>query len=508
MDEGKLNEIVTLAGKRAFFFQTAEVYPDMNSGFIEYGPLGTKLKNKIIDSWRRFLVKRDEMIEIDGSQIMPKSIFVASGHLSSFSDPLVQCEKCKMIARADKLIEEKTHETTPEKLKMEDYDFLIEKNKIQCPKCKGALGKTRPWNMMFKVGIGPEQKESYLRPETCQSIFADFPRLYATARIKLPIGIGQVGKSFRNEISPRQSLLRMREFTQAEIEVFFNPEKTELNASDVEREKYDSVKSYVLMLLPNGKKKAEEISVKDAVSKKIISSPLIAYHLSLLQQFYEKLGVKKKSMRFRQLNDQEKAFYAKDAWDFEVETSIGWVELVACNNRSDYDLSSHQRESKKNFYIMDEDKKVLPHVFELSMGIDRTLYILMEYAFEKEKVKEEERSVLHFAPLIAPYQVAIFPLVNKDGLPEVARKIYNDLKDEFECSYDASGSIGKMYRRQDEIGTKMSITVDYDTKKDKTVSIRDRDTMKQIRVKVSDLSKIIQKVISGEDLLKLGKPIK
>lgn len=488
MAEDKLNDIITLAGKRGFFFQTAEIYSDMNAGFYEYGPLGVKLKNKIIEFWREHLVERDEMIEIDGSQIMPSSVFKASGHLSSFSDPLVQCGKCRFITRADKIIEEATKEIIPERLQIKEYDSLIGKNGILCPKCKGKFGEARPWNMMFKVGIGPEQKESYLRPETCQSIFVDFPRLFATTRIKLPVGIGQIGKSFRNEVSPRQSLLRGREFTQAEIEVFFNPEKTKT-------EKFNDIKDCRLQIMPAGKKKAVSLSAADSVKKKIVSNELIAYYLSLLQQFYEKLGIDAENMRFRQLGDQEKAFYAKDAFDFEVNTSLGWVELVACNYRGDYDLSSHQRESKRNFSVMDGDQKVLPHIFELSMGIDRTLYALMDFAFEKEKLEQEERTILHFPPSIAPIQVAVFPLVNKDGLPEIAKKIYNELKEDFEASYDSSGSIGKMYRRQDEIGTPVAITVDHQTKEDKTVTLRDRDSMKQRRVKIDRLKDELDKLM-------------
>ena len=481
-ETSKIDEITALAGRRGFFFQSCEIYPDAHSGFFEYGPLGVALKNKIIDKWRDMLVKKAGMIEIDGSQIMSKSVFQASGHLTSFSDPLIQCEKCRAIARADKLIEENTGKIVPEKLKDEEYDALIKKNNISC-KCKGKFGKVKRWNMMFKVGIGAENNEAYLRPETCQSIFVDFPRLFATMRIKLPIGIAQIGKSFRNEISPRQSLLRLREFNQAEIEVFFNPKRTEM-------ENFSEIKNYNLQLLI--KNKIQSISAKEAVSKKIISSELIAYYLALLQQFFETLGIDKKKMRFRQLSNDEKAFYAKEAWDFEVETSLGWIELVACNNRSDYDLSGHAKQSKKNFEIMDENEKVLPHIFELSLGIDRVLYILIDLAFHKEKVENEERIVMKFSNLITPIQVAVFPLVNKDGLPEIAKKVYKELED-FEGFYDASGSIGKMYRRQDEIGTPFCITIDHQTKEDRTVTLRDRDTMKQIRTKIDKLKDELKK---------------
>ena len=482
-ETSKIDEIAALAGRRGFFFQSCEIYPDAPSGFFEYGPLGVALKNRIIDIWRNMLVKRDKMIEIDGSQVMSKSVFEASGHLKSFSDPLVKCEKCSFIARADKLIEEKTGKAIPEKLNDDEYDALIKKSNMSCPKCKSRFGGTKRWNMMFKVGTGAENNEAFLRPETCQSIFVDFPRLFATTRIKLPVGIGQIGKSFRNEISPRQSLLRMREFNQAEIEVFFNPEKTN-------HENFSEVKSYSLQMMI--KNKIQPISVKDAVSKKIVSSELIAYYLALLQQFFETLGIDRKKMRLRPLGGEERAFYAKEAWDFEVETSLGWVELVACNNRGDYDLAGHAKQSKHNFEVMDENKKVLPHIFELSMGIDRIIYALMDLAFYKEKVDGEERNVLKFPASIAPIQVAVFPLVNKDGLPEIAKKIYADLKD-FEVFYDSSGSIGKMYRRQDEIGSPFCITVDHQSKEDKTVTLRDRDSMKQVRIKIDKLKEELSK---------------
>jgi len=482
----KLNDIITLAERRGFFFPSCEIYSDAPSGFIDYGPNGIALKNKLIGAWREFLLKKDNMIEIDGSQIMAKSVFTASGHLTSFTDPLVDCSKCKSMFRADKLIEEKTGKIIPEKLKNEEYDKLLEKNKITCQKCGSKLGKAKRWNMMFQVGIGPEQREAYLRPETCQSIFVDFSRLFSTMRIKLPIGIAQLGKSFRNEVSPRQSLLRSREFTQAEVEVFFNPKKTEIA-------KFKDIENCKLRIQED--EKISEMTAKDAVKKKVVSSQLIAYYLSLMQQFGEKVGIPKDRIRFRKLSDGEKAFYAKEAFDFEILTSLGWIELAACNNRGDYDLCGHAKTSCKNLEVMDDNEKVLPWVFKLSMGIDRLIYIAMDLAFEKEMVKDEERAVLKLPANIAPIHVAIFPLVNKDGLPEIAQKIHKELKESFDVFYDFSGSIGKMYRRQDEIGTPFCITVDYQSKDDKTVTLRERDSMKQKRVKIDELKEVIEKAL-------------
>jgi glycyl-tRNA synthetase len=481
--KSKLDDVMNLAMKRGFFFPSSELYSDSPSGFFDYGPNGVALKNKIIEHWRKRL-KKDNALEIDGSQIMSKNVFTASGHLTSFTDPLVKCEKCKSIYRADKLVEEKTGKATPEKLNIEDYDKLIEKYKISCTKCKSRLSKTARWNMMFKVGIGPEEKDAFLRPETCQSIFVDFPRLYQTMRVKFPQAIAQLGKSFRNEISPRQALLRMREFNQAEIEVFFNPNRTDI-------EKFNKIKKTKLRLMTGSK--IQDVSAEDAVKKKIISSQLIAYYLAWIQEFYESLGIDKEKIRLRKLTDEERAFYAKEAWDLEIETSLGWIEMVACNNRGEHDLKGHAKQSGKSLEVMDNDEKTLPNIFELSMGIDRTLYALLDLAFEKEMVNKEARVILKLTSNIAPTYVAIFPLVNKDGLPEVAEQVYTKLSEEFDADYDYSGSIGKMYRRHDEIGTPFCITIDHQTLKDKTVTVRYRDTMKQTRVKIDKLSEELKK---------------
>ncbi|UCD20752.1 MAG: glycine--tRNA ligase [archaeon] len=475
--ENKLDKIMDVALKRGFFWPSAENYSDKQAGFFDYGPNGRALKENIIRIWRKELVNKEGMIEIDGCQILPKSVFVASGHLTSFNDPLITCKKCKFKIRADQLIQERTKKEVPEKLSMDEYDKLIKKNKIKCPKCKSEFSKTGIWNLMFPLGIGTERKEAYLRGESCQSIFTSFPRIFKTSRKNLPFGIAQTGKVFRNEISPRQNLLRTREFNQAEIEVFFNPE-TE-----------NDFKLKETKLNFHIKNKVQRISVKEAVKKKIIISNLIAHYLVLLKEFHEKLGISEKEMRFRKLEDKDKPFYSKETWDFEVLTSTGWLELVACNHRSDYDLKGHGRISKQKLDVVDEKtgKRVLPNVFELSAGIDRILYALLELNYKEDK--KNERTLFSFKPKLAPVFVAIFPLVNKEGMPKVAKEIFNQLNEEFDCFYDESGSIGRRYRRQDEIGTPFCITVDGQTLKDKTVTLRFRDDLKQIRVKITDLAK-------------------
>lgn len=478
-------EVLKLALRRGFYLPSSETYSSAPAGFWEYGPLGTTLRNRYIELWRRELVRRDEMIEIDGAQIMPKDVFVASGHLESFSDPIVTCKACKTTVRADRLIADKLGEIVPERLPDVELDRLILQNNVRCPSCGGELDHVRRFNMMFKLSIGASEEEAYLRPETCQSIFLDFPRLYKVMRCKLPVAFAQFGKSFRNEVSPRQSLIRLREFFQAEVEVFFNPKRVN------EFEKFEEVKDYPLRI--QTEEEIKEFECEQAIEKKLIPNRLIAYYLALLQQFYEKTGIDMQRSRFRKLGEDEKAFYAEVAYDFEVKTSIGWVELVACNHRSDFDLKRHSKVSGQDFTVQDDDEKVLPHIFELSMGVDRSIYCIMEHTF----VREKERDVLKLKPYLAPLQLAIFPLVTKDGLPEVARKLHSSLKKDFDTFYDESGSIGRRYRRMDEVGTPICVTVDYQTLEDQTVTLRDRDTMKQVRVKMEEVSEHARQMLRG-----------
>src|SRR5437016_455806 len=273
-----------LALERGFYFPSCEVYADAQAGFWEYGPSGVNLKNKFIELWRREFVRRDRMMEIDGSQIMSQSVFMASGHLTSFADPIVGCKKCRSIFRADKMIAEITSIVVPESADLSEFDKIISEKNIVCPKCKGDFDQVRKFNMMFKVGIGPESEPAYLRPETCQSIFVDFPRLFKTMRGKLPMGIAQIGKSFRNEIAPRQSLLRLREFYQAEIEVFCNPNKL----NDLPR--FEEVKNTALNISDESAT-VTQITAEDAIQKGILPNKLVAYYLALLNEFYSKTGI-------------------------------------------------------------------------------------------------------------------------------------------------------------------------------------------------------------------------
>ncbi|MDA8721152.1 glycine--tRNA ligase [Nitrosopumilus sp.] len=474
-------EVMKLALERGFYFPSCEVYSDANAGFWEYGPSGVGLKNKFLELWRRELIRRDGMMEIDGSQIMSKSVFEASGHLGNFADPIIKCTKCNSTFRADRTIAEIANIEIPESADLNEFDNAISENKIKCPKCKGDFGTTKKFNMMFKVGIGPQEEEAYLRPETCQSIFVDFPRLFKTMRGKLPLGIAQVGKSFRNEIAPRQSLLRLREFYQAEIEVFCNPGRLD------EVEKFAEIENTIIRVQTD----AEPISMtcKEALESGTVPNKFVAYYLGILTEFYEKTGIDVSKSRFRKLGDKEKAFYAEVAFDFEVETTIGWLELVACNYRSDYDLSSHAKMSKEKFEVMDNDEKVLPHVFEISMGIDRSLYTILEHSLKNDK--EQERMVLSLKPYLSPVHVGILSLVKKDGLKEKTDEIFLNIKRKFDAFLDHSGAIGRRYRRLDEIGAPFAITVDHQTLEDNTVTIRKRDSMEQSRVDISKIDSIL-----------------
>jgi len=479
-----------LAFGRGFFVPSCEIYSDTPAGFWEYGPLGTIFRNRFIDLWRKEIVRREQMVEIDGSQIMAKDVFEASGHLKNFVDPIVSCSKCGLTIRADKLISDKIKRIIPERLTNEGYNNHLKKNRISCPKCHGELGKVSKFNMMFRVGVGAADESAYLRPETCQSIFVDFPRLFKIMRGKLPFPVAQTGKSFRNEISPRQSLMRLREFYQAEIEVFYN--LLRINVF----EKFEEASSYMLRFLINSH--IIEISCEEALKKEIISNRLIGYYLAIMQQFYEKAGIDRNNLRFRKLTIDEKAFYTKSAFDLEVKTSLGWIELVACNDRGDYDLKRHMELSKKDMTVVDGDDKVLPNIFELSMGVDRSLYCIMEHAF----IKENDRDILKLNRYLSPIQVGIFPLAKKESMQAKAKEVQNILKGEFQTFYDESGSIGRRYRRQDEVGTPLGVTIDYDTVIDNTVTLRDRDTMEQRRVKITKLLQIIRGYYLDEDIFR------
>ncbi len=490
----KYEEIINWALRRGIFFPASEIYANAPAGFYDFGPYGATIRRKIIDTWRKDIVQKTGMLEIYGCQIMPADVFKSSGHLASFNDPVTQCSKCNIIHRADKLLEDATKEHFPEAMQNAQFDSEIQKHKLVCPKCKGSLGLVKRFNMMVKTEVGVSTKsDTYLRPETCQSIFCDWSRLMKTMRIKLPQGVAQVGRSFRNEISPRQTLLRQVEFSQMEAEVFFDP------AMINEVDGFDEIKDHPIMIMRVGSQKVEQILARSLVDKGVVSGKMIAYYLAHTQKFFETLGIPREKMRFREVGSDERPFYSKETWDFEVETSLGWVELVANNNRTDYDLKGHAAGSKQSLeYVYPDGKKIIPHIWEISIGLDRTFYATLEHAYREEEKNGEKRVVLGIRPQLAPLTVAVFPLLsNKDELKKKAKEVYDVLQC-FDVFYDESGSIGKRYARMDEVGCPWAVTIDFDSLKSEDVTLRDRDSTEQKRVKIKDLRNVLFELFTGQ----------
>lgn len=498
-----LNELNELILRKSFFFPAGEIYSSALSGFFDFGPVGVNIRKNLVDFWRKELVQKEDFVEIDGAIILPQEVFIASGHLANFNDPLTQCSKCKTFHRADNLLTDHLNVAFPEGLSTTHFDELIKKHKTKCPKCGGELGKVSRFNMMLGTEIGATGKQKgFLRPETCQSIFLDFLRVSKSLRQSLPFGIAQTGKVFRNEIAPRNGLIRMREIVQMESEVFFNPQKIN-EVLDFEKIKHQKIR-----VLRIGKEKEEVFSAEQLFEKKIVTGKLPAYYIALVQHFFEAIGFGFEKMRFREVDKDERAFYSKETWDFEIFSSLGWIELVANNHRGDYDLSNHAKHSKKDLSLKEDGKSFVPNVWEISMGLDRIFFLLLENNLKIEEKNNEKRIVLDLIPKLAPYLAAIFPLVNKEGLYEKATSVFDKLReDDFDIFFDSGGSIGRRYARADEIGIFVGITIDYQTMEDDTVTVRDRNTTKQVRVKISELSEVLRNVKKGRNLLDFGKAI-
>ncbi len=501
LNASKYEQILELASRKSIFYPAAEIYPNSPAGFWDFGPVGQAIRRKIIDFWRKELIQKENMLEIYGSQILPEPVFVGSGHLKSFHDPIVQCTKCRKYERADHLLSTITKTNIPEATPLKELNDLMLKYKITCSKCQGKLSEVTHFSLMMPVPIGIGDKKSYLRGEACQSIFLNFARMVKTNRLKLPQGIAQAGGAFRNEISPRQSITRAIEFSQMEAEIFFDQNKIN------EIENFDKVKDYKINILRLNKDKIESLKVSDLVSKKIVPGKLIAYYLARVQQVWHALGIPLKSLRFREIGKDERAFYSLATFDFEVETSLGWLELIANNYRTDYDLKNHSLNSGADLTYLNQEtnKKILPHIWEISAGIDRTLYAVLEHSLKQGK----EGLYFSLNYKLAPFDCAILPLINKEGLPELAKEIQTELQDYwFDVFYDASGSVGRRYARADEIGIPFDITIDFDSLKNKDVTIRDRDSTKQIRVKIKDLkSTLIGLIKENKQLSDFGKYI-
>ena len=441
-----MDKIVSLCKNRGFIFQGSEIYGGLANTW-DYGPLGARLKNAIKDTWRkRFVQERKNSYEIDADILMHPRVWEASGHVSSFSDPLLDCKECKTRHRADNLISDFNPEAHAEGMTQEEMLEYIKENNIPCPKCgKCNFTDIRQFNLMFQTyrGVTNDSKSIiYLRPENAQGEYVNFLNVQRTTRAKLPFSIAQIGKAFRNEITPGNFTFRTIEFEQMEFQTFCK--------EGTDEEIYNYFKEY-------GKK------------------------------YYMDLGLPEEKLRF---HDHEKlVFYAKAACDIEyLFPSIGWGEINGTHNRTNYDLSRHQEFSgvKQEYLDVDTNEKFIPYIIESTYGLDRTVLAVLCEAYDEEEIAEGDvRTVLHLHPAIAPYKIAVLPLSKK--LSKKADELYTKLSKKFMCDYDEAGSIGKRYRRQDEIGTPYCITVDFDTLEDNTVTIRDRDTMEQIRININEI---------------------
>jgi len=429
-----MDRIVSLCKRRGFVFPSSEIYGGLASCW-DYGPMGVELKRNVRDAWWKAIVhERADVVGLDTSIMMHPRVWEASGHVDGFADPMVDCKSCRLRWRADEL------ETQV------------------CPGCGGALTEPRMFNLMFKTFMGPVEEEAstvYLRPETAQGIFVNFENVMTTSRKKLPFGIAQIGKSFRNEITTGNFIFRTREFEQLELEYFVKP--------GTDGEWFD-------------------------------------YWVKERFDWYVKLGIKKENLRLREHEKRELAHYARACCDIDYLFPMGWSELEGLANRGDFDLTQHAKASGKEFLYFDAEanEKYVPYVIEPSAGVDRSVLAFLIDAYDEEDVEGEKRTVVHLHPALAPIKVAVLPLSRNEKLTPLAKTVYGQLCSSFVTDYDDSQSIGRRYRRQDEIGTPFCVTVDFESLEDRQVTIRDRDSLAQIRVPIEELSTILAAKLRGE----------
>ncbi len=561
-----VDKIFELGKRRGYFWPSYEIYGGVG-GFYDMGPYGAELKNNIISLWRKhFITRYQELnVEIETPVIAPEKVFKASGHVESFTDPIIECTSCKRLFRADHLIEEaiglRLEGTTPEQLTK-----IIRENNIKCPVCGGELGDVRTFNLLFKTQIGPYSGSvGYIRPEAAQGMFVSFKRVYQALRNRLPIGIAQIGRVGRNEISPRQGMIRLREFTIMEFEFFFNPKEPrhESYLSSIEDKK---IKLLTAENRRKGSEKPEEYTIREAVETNTIVNPWLAFWMYESQEFIKKLGIPYEYQFFEEKLPEERAHYSSQTFDQMVKTARwGWVEVSGHAYRGDYDLSRHMEYSgedltvfvqfekpivkkikklainkavlgrvlrektgdvlaklkekeesiiksisegediiidgiklpREAFSVVEKEEKItgekiIPHVVEPSFGSERLVYITLEYAYREK----DERTVLSIPRELAPIKVAVFPLVDNRELVELSLSIRDKLVNRgYRVLYDRSGSIGRRYARADEIGVPVAITVDFQTLEDNTVTLRDRDSWKQVRVDSGDIARVIDEFI-------------
>ncbi|PIN87698.1 glycine--tRNA ligase [Candidatus Woesearchaeota archaeon CG10_big_fil_rev_8_21_14_0_10_32_24] len=478
-------ELATFCKQKGFIYRSSEIYGGL-TGFYDYGHLGTILKHNFQNAWRSyFLGLHDNFYEIDASEIMHENVFKASGHLENFVDPVTKCSECQVNYRADHLIEgvigKRVEGLTPGQL-----TNLIEDHKIVCPSCNSELMPVEIVNMMFPIQLGVGSTQTgYLRPETAQSPYVNFKLQFELLRKKIPMGLAMIGKAYRNEISPRNLTLRQRAFTQAELQIFFNPHKVN------EHPNFDKVKNYPLRVMLQEDREFNmvvERTVQELVERGL--PKFYVYHLAVIQKFYfDLLKIPQEKFRFYELDDKEKAFYNKNHFDIEIDlNTYGFTEVGGLHYRTDHDLKGHQEISKEKMDVVDETtcEKFIPHVLELSFGVDRSVYALLDLNYHKDEQRGND--VLALPSDFTPFYCAVFPLVkNKDNIVEKSQEIYESLRKEFSCFYDQTASVGRRYARADEIGTKYCITIDFETLEDEAVTVRDRDTTEQQRIKIKEL---------------------
>lgn len=466
-----------------------EIYGGL-SGFYTYGPLGKLLKNKVENSVRR-VFNSYGLREIEGPYVMPDIVWKASGHLDTFSDPIITTEDGKESYRADKLLEESGVE-------IKDHSDshlleLIKKHKIKSPNGKSLKPEIKRQSLMMKTEVASQPAS--LRPETATVTYLPFPRLNTYFRKKIPFGVFQIGKAFRNEISPRQNVLRGREFTQAEGQIFIDPKEKN------NWEKFKEVQDELLPLWDNKSQqkydKIKPLKLKDALKKEFIKSEAYGWCLYLAYMQFVNFGIPKELIRIRQHAPDEKAFYADDAWDIEVKlNNFGWTEMCGVHDRTDYDLKQHAKFSKIPLEAIRENgEKFVPHVLEIAFGTDRPTFSLIDLFYEK-KSEEEGKTIFALPYHIAPIEISLFPLLKKPELVKLAEDVKEELDRDFVVEYDESGSIGKRYLRSAKQGTPFAITIDFDSPKQNDVTIRDRDTEKQARVPIKDLRRVIHDLLN------------
>lgn len=504
-NESIIDKVINLSSRRGLIFPSSEIYGGYG-GFYDYGPYGTQLKRQIEQKWwKTFVERREDIVGMDGTIISHPNVWKASGHLEAFNDPLVTCSRCKASFRADHLVE-KELKIEVEGLSAEQLHELVAKNRIKCEKCgSNELKGGKPFNLMFRTGVGvtsDSSGEAYLRPETAQMVFADFTKIQIVSRKKLPFGIAQTGKVFRNEISPRNFLFRCREFSQMEIEYFIHP--TKLRDCPLLHPLESLAIRFITARMQEGGKVSEmkEEKLGKALKEGIIGTEWHAYWIAQCWRFLEGIGLDQKKLRLRQHVRTELSHYSKETWDIEFNyPEWGWKELVGIADRGDFDLTQHSKVSGKELKYFDQEssERIFPRVIESSFGLDRLLFTMLVDAYaEKKSEMEEVRTILKLSPAIAPVKIAVLPLMKKDGLSEKARKVYEMLSCSFLCEYDEAGSIGKRYARMDEVGTPLCITIDYDSLSNNDCTVRERDSGKQKRVSITSLSNSINKMLEVE----------